>query len=110
DRGRVADAVTGIRWAIDHQANIINHSWETQGYSQALWDVMKEADQLGIIQIVAAGNSGRDLERDNFDVYPAEFAAKLPAMLAVANWDNANQRLNSTSNFNWAKADLAAPG
>ncbi|KGK17405.1 S8 family serine peptidase [Vibrio navarrensis] len=110
DRGRVADAVTGIRWAIDNQANIINHSWETQGYSQALWDVMKEADQLGIIQIVAAGNSGFDLERDGFDVYPAEFAAQLPMMLAVANWDNANQRLNSTSNFNWAKADLAAPG
>ncbi|NMT18331.1 S8 family serine peptidase, partial [Vibrio parahaemolyticus] len=33
-----------------------------------------------------------------------------PMMLAIANWDNANQRLNSTSNFNWAKADLAAPG
>ncbi|MBE4601725.1 S8 family serine peptidase [Vibrio navarrensis] len=108
--GKIADAVTGIRWAIDHQANIINHSWTVTQYSQALWDVMKEADQLGIIQIVAAGNSGFDLERDGFDVYPAEFAAKLPMMLAVANWDNANQRLNSTSNFNWAKADLAAPG
>ncbi|EOU2463244.1 S8 family serine peptidase [Vibrio navarrensis] len=108
--GKIADAVTGIRWAIDNQANIINHSWTVTQYSQALWDVMKEADQLGIIQIVAAGNSGLDLERDDFDVYPAEFAAKLPAMLAVANWDNANQRLNSTSNFNWAKADLAAPG
>ncbi|MBE4575074.1 hypothetical protein BOO36_14775 [Vibrio navarrensis] len=108
--GKIADAVTGIRWAIDHQANIINHSWTVTQYSQALWDVMKEADQLGIIQIVAAGNSGFDLERDGFDVYPAEFAAQLPMMLAVANWDNANQRLNSTSNFNWAKADLAAPG
>ncbi|NVC64488.1 hypothetical protein FC652_15310 [Vibrio sp. 05-20-BW147] len=106
--GKIADAVAGVRWAINQQARIINHSWTVTQYSQALWDVMSEADQLGIVQVTAAGNSGLDLGRA--DVYPAKFAAKLSAMLVVANWDDANQRLSSTSNYNWAYADLAAPG
>ncbi|ORT51677.1 hypothetical protein ST37_04825 [Vibrio sp. qd031] len=106
--GSLSDAIAGIQWAIDNDARIINHSWTVSRFSTPLFDVMYEADQAGIIQITAAGNSGKDL--DDFNAYPAKFAPSLRYLIAVANWDAISDKLATSSNYQWSFVDIAAPG
>jgi len=106
--GGVVDAIKGIRWSIDHQAQIINHSWTIRNYSQSLFDVIKEADALGIVQIAAAGNMGGD--SDQSAVYPAAFALQLSGVISVGNWDNEQHNLFPGSNYGLTSVDLAASG
>ncbi len=89
--GSVSDAITGIRWAIDNHAQVINHSWTVKAYSQALFDVIQAADELGIVQVTAAGNIGSN--NDQSALYPAAFSTLFSGVLSVANWDNSRQTL-----------------
>lgn len=106
--GSVADAVKGVRWAIEHQAQLINHSWTIKSHSQALLDVLTEANNLGIVQVAAAGNIA--VNADESPVYPAAYATQLNGFLAVANWDHEQQQLFTSSNFGMTSVDLAASG
>ncbi|MBB1463593.1 S8 family serine peptidase [Vibrio sp. SG41-7] len=106
--GSVADAIKGIHWAIDHSADMINHSWSILSYSQPLYDVLRDADNRGIIQVAAAGNSNYDTAIN--DSYPASFSKKMPLLLSIANWDDAQSSRAVTSNYGWSSVDLAAPG
>ena len=106
--GSVSDAIKSVNWAIANNAQIINHSWTVTNYSQALFDVLKEADQLGIIQVAAAGNLTASIEQSS--IYPAALSTQLPGLITVANWDNENQNLYNSSNYGISSVDLAASG
>jgi len=106
--GSTIDAIRGISWAIEHNAQVINHSWTVNHHSQALFDAIKDANELGMVQVAAAGNIAGN--NDNSAVYPAGYASRLAGFIAVANWDNEQQQLFQTSNYGLTGVDIAASG
>lgn len=106
--GTVADAIKGIDWAIAHSADIINHSWSILSYSQPLYDALLDANERGIIQVAAAGNSNYDVSVN--PSYPASFSSDIPLLISIGNYDANKQAKGVTSNFGWSSVDIAAPG
>lgn len=54
--------VKGIYWAISHQVDVINLSWQTRKDEKALHNAIQEAYRQGIIVVAAAGNKGDFLD------------------------------------------------
>ena len=103
--GWVSDAVRAIGYAVDRGANIINASWGSTSYSYLLYDAVKRAADKNVLFVAAAGNNGKDADRDAF--FPAAF--DLPNIVSVAAIDRQN-RLTYFSNFGARTVDIAAPG
>jgi subtilisin family serine protease len=70
--GRSTDAtmMAGIRWAVNHQAKVINISAGGPGYSQAFQDTVDWAFQRGALIVASVGNEGEDENEIN---YPAGY-------------------------------------
>ena len=91
--------VSGIMWAADNGADIINMSLGAPYASSALEDAVNYAWSKGVVVVAAAGNNG-----DTTPMYPAYYAN----CIAVAATD-ANDARASWSNYgDWV--DVAAPG
>jgi subtilisin family serine protease len=103
--GTAADAISAIEYATANGAKLTSNSWGGGPYSQALFDVISDANDKGILFVAAAGNSKND--NDKSPSYPASY--KLPNIIAVAASD-ANDELASFSNFGAKSVMLAAPG
>jgi subtilisin family serine protease len=101
--GTDADIISGIQWAADAGARIINMSLggpsDDNTPPQALQDAVNYAYSKNCLVIAAAGNSG-----DNTKFYPAD----LNNVIAVASTDPEDHRA-SYSTFG-PDIDLAAPG
>jgi thermitase len=93
------DTASGIIWATDHGAQVINLSLGGDSASSVLEDAVNYAYGQGVILVAAAGNTGV-----NAVMYPARY----PNVLAVAATDNADNRAGF-SNYG-PEVDLAAPG
>jgi subtilisin family serine protease len=89
-----------IQYAANNGADIISASWGGSAPSQAIADAIDFAYSLGVVIVVAAGNSSEDA----LNFYPAA----LPDVITVAATDP-NDNLASFSNFG-SKIDVAAPG
>jgi subtilisin family serine protease len=103
--GDLADAVTGMAYAVGHGAKVINCSFEVPGSSRALAEAIGEADKQGVLVVSAAGNSGNNI--DHAVVVPASI--RTANNIAVAATTQ-NDTLPSWSNFGQRSVDLAAPG
>lgn len=108
--GSISDAIRAIDYMValkSRGVNIVaaNNSWGGGGYSQALEDAIRRANDAGIAFIVAAGNEGRD--NDASPAYPASY--ELPNIISVAAIDS-QQNLASFSNYGEESVDIAAPG
>jgi len=90
--------ISGIRWCINNDINIINMSFGTTSYSPLLEQVVKEAYNAGILMIAAAGNNGDRVE------YPAAF----PEVIAVGATTPAGDI--SDASVKGDEVELAAPG
>jgi thermitase len=91
--------VSGILWAADNGADIINMSLGGSFASSALEDAIDYAWDKGVVVVAAAGNNG-----DTAPMYPAYYIN----CIAVAATD-ANDARASWSNYgDWV--DVAAPG
>lgn len=64
----VSRVVSAIYWAIDKEVDIINISFGTDTYSEALETAINDAEKAGIIVVAATGNNGTG----SID-YPAAF-------------------------------------
>src|SRR5207302_3782143 len=87
-----------------------NNSWGGGGYSQGLYDAIKENMDRGILFIAAAGNGGGDGVGDDNDQlanYPSNF--DLANVIAVAATTSSDLRANF-SNFGRHTVHLGAPG
>ena len=93
-----SDILDSLEYAENMNVDILNCSWGSSIYNQALRDAMEES---GMIFICAAGNDG--LEEP---VYPAGFA--LPNVISVAAAGK-NGELAPFSNYG-DSVDVAAPG
>ncbi|UTI64189.1 S8 family serine peptidase [Paraconexibacter antarcticus] len=99
--GTVAD---GIEYAIHHGARIINLSLAGAGRSAGLEAAIVDAQQAGVLVVVAAGNDHQDLGLT--PSYPASYPE--PNVLGVAA-TREDSLLSSISDFG-AGVDIAAPG
>ena len=81
---------------------VLNASWGGGGYSEVLDSLFKELNDLGVLIVAAAGNSG--LSNDENPFYPANYSASL----SVASIDPSGH-LSYFSNYGRTVA-VAAPG
>lgn len=109
--GNVADAATGILYAVDHGARVLNLSFtipasdSLQKEIRSLEDALAYADAHGVLAVSAAGNSRRDLDRSK--VYPASTRTANNIVVAATTREDG---LSSYSNFGRTAVDVAAPG
>jgi thermitase len=91
--------VSGIRWAVDNGASVINMSIGGEDTADSLRDAVKYAHDKGVVVCAAAGNGNSAV------LYPAAYDAYV---LAVAATDYNDARA-AFSNFG-SQVDVAAPG
>ena len=84
---------------------ILSNSWGGGGFSQAMLDQIKEANDQDMLFVAAAGNSG--ISNDFIPSYPASYVA--PNVVAVAATTNTDTRA-SFSNYGVKTVHLGAPG
>jgi len=95
----LAALASGIVWAVDSGARVINISIELKGSAPVLQEALDYAWEKGALVIAAAGNDGSSLP-----VYPAAYDSCL-AVTAIQE----NGTLAPLANYgNWV--DVAAPG
>lgn len=108
--GTTSDAIEAVSYAVDNGAQISNNSWGGDPYSQALYDVISDARDVGHIFVAAAGNGnfiGIGQNNDANPFYPASY--DLDNVVAVAATDRSDQR-GFFSNYGATSVDLGAPG
>ncbi|WP_426060921.1 S8 family peptidase [Hymenobacter sp. B1770] len=114
--GSLANAVKAVDYLTDlktrHSINMVgsNNSWGGGGFSQALFDAIKRANEANILFIAAAGNGGSDGVGDDNDTtpsYPSNY--DLPNVIAVAAITSSGA-ISSFSNFGATTVDIGAPG
>lgn len=97
--GTVSDIAEAIKFAADHNADIINLSLGGSGESDLMQEAIDYAYSKGVVIIAAAGNAGQ-----NSAGYPGRY----PKVLGVAALDAAGNK-TPYSNYG-AGVDIAAPG
>lgn len=104
-RGTLADSVEAIDYAVVNGAHIINASWGSNTYSDALESALERARDKGVYIVAAAGNEGS--HNDETPHYPSN--SELENVIAVAAATELGG-LAGFSNFGINTVDLAAPG
>jgi subtilisin family serine protease len=104
--GNDADAIRAVEYAIQNGAHILNNSWGSEDYSQALEDAFKLAAEKGLTVVSAAGNDGMDL--GNVSLFPAKF--KLAGGLTVAALVETDIHIPFWSNYSHVFVHLSSGG
>ncbi|MFH0943227.1 MAG: S8 family serine peptidase [Candidatus Beckwithbacteria bacterium] len=91
---------SGITWAADNGAKVINLSLGGSATSATLENAVNYAWNKGVVVVAAAGNSN-----DSSYTYPAAYTNSM----AVAATDNQDKRAYFSS-YGWQWVDVAAPG
>jgi subtilisin family serine protease len=101
DSGEGTDATvaSGIRWAVDHGADIVTMSLGVEGISSTLNNAINYASNHGVVLVAASGNSGSS------DV---SYPAANPKVIAVGAIDN-TEHPATFSNYGTG-LDVMAPG
>lgn len=97
--GTVTDIAEAIRFAADHDADVINMSLGGGGDTALLREAIAYAHQKGVVIVAAAGNANQN---------SASFPARYPHVIAVSATDSSGIKA-PYSNFG-AGVDIAAPG
>jgi len=97
--GTYSSVASGIIWAADNGAEVINMSLGGSAASSTLEDAINYAWSNGVIVVAAAGNSG-----STTPMYPAYYAN----CMAVAATDYNDARASFSNYGDWV--DVAAPG
>lgn len=100
DGGTFSNIASGIVWAVDHGANVVNLSLGGSSASQTLQNAVTYAEQHGVVVVAAAGNDGPTGDPS----YPAVY----PTTLAVAAADSTDTVASFSTRGSYV--DVAAPG
>lgn len=103
--GTLEGAVKAIDYAIQRGVDIMSNSWGGGGYSQALFDVIKVAQDKGILFVAASGNSRND--NDKWPSYPASY--ELDNIISVGAIDGKGKKAGF-SNYGEKTVHIFAPG
>ena len=99
--GYMSDTATGIVWAADHGANVINMSLGSTAQVSAVTNAISYARSKGVTVVAAAGNSRTSGS-------PTSWPAADPGVIAVAATDSADQVAYYSNQGSYV--DVAAPG
>lgn len=99
--GYLSNIVAALYYAVQHQANVVNMSFDLSAPSQALNQAVSYANQKGVILVSAAGN-----ENTNAPVYPAAISSSVMGIASTTDWD----ARSSFSNYGNTDVWIAAPG
>jgi subtilisin family serine protease len=103
--GSTSNAINAVLYAADMGAKVMNSSWGGAGFSQALLDAIRTADEAGALFVAAAGNSASD--NDVMANYPSNY--DVANVIAVAATDH-NDAKAAFSSHGATTVDLGAPG
>ncbi len=93
-----SDVAEAIEYAIRNGADVVNMSFAGSKLG-VLSDVVKRAQELGVVMVAAAGNSGSDTET---------FPAALDDVIAVGSIDASGEQASYSNYGDWV--DIMAPG
>lgn len=96
--GFLSDVIEGIQWAVTNGMKVTNMSLGTSSNIQSFHDAVIAANNAGLVQVAAAGNSGGAVS------FPAAYAE----VIAVSATDSNNALASFSSRG--PEVDLAAPG
>lgn len=98
--GTLSNIISGIYYAVQNNANVINMSFELSSSSAELTDAINYATSNNVVCVASSGNDG-----ENELVYPAG----LQNVIGVASTNDSGQR-SSFSNYGNQVVWVAAPG
>ena len=99
--GYLSNIVAALYYAVQHQANVVNMSFDVPTSSAALSQAVSYANQKGVVLVAAAGN-----ENTSAPVYPAALNANVMGIASTTNWD----ARSTFSNYGNTDVWIAAPG
>jgi subtilisin family serine protease len=99
--GYLSNIVAALYYAVQHQANVVNMSFDVSTSSAALSQAVSYANQNGVVLVAAAGN-----ENTSAPVYPAALNANVMGIASTTNWD----ARSTFSNYGNTDVWIAAPG
>jgi subtilisin family serine protease len=99
--GYLSNIVAALYYAVQHNANVVNMSFDLGSASPALNQAVSYANQKGVILVAAAGN-----ESTSAPVYPAALDSSVMGIASTSNSDT----LSSFSNYGDTDVWIAAPG
>lgn len=105
-RGKLEQSIKAVGYAIENGAHVLSNSWGSRGYSEILENLLRDANQRGIVVVAAAGNS-RFNDNDENPTYPATYNS--PNIISVSAY-NAQERHSAFSSFGKKTVHVAAPG
>ncbi len=103
--GSISNAILGIEYAVSRGAKVINASWGGTPCSKALNDTIQGLANSGVIFVVAAGNSGQNI--DYTPEYPAAFGGPTQITVGASTVSDITAYF---SNFGDNSVQLMAPG
>ena len=113
--GRTSNVIRAIDYAVNNGADIINLSFVSFTYSQAMQEAIARANQAGAIIVAAAGNeqsAGQGYDVDETPIYPACYDGQLIGenmVIGVAATDAMDQK-TAFSSYGTHCVDMVAPG
>jgi hypothetical protein len=99
--GYVSNIVAALYYAVQHEANVVNMSFDVSSPSPALNQAIAYANQNGVVLVAAAGN-----ESTSSPVYPAALDGQVMGIASTSDSD----QLSSFSNYGTTDVWIAAPG
>lgn len=99
--GSISQVASGISWAVDNGADIVNLSLGSTSFNSTLKTAVDYAHTAGCLLVAAAGNA---YEKGNPTIYPAA----LDRVMAVGAVDHEDERASYSNTGNYL--DVVAPG
>ena len=95
----ISDAYSGVIWAADNGADVINMSWGSEGFSNTGQNIINYAHDAGCVNVAASGN-------DNVSniFYPAGYNN----VISVSSTNSGDFKSDFSNFGNWV--DVSAPG
>ena len=95
-----SDILRAIYYAVSHNANVMNMSFDYTSYSAELATAIKYANSHGVLTVASAGNDGK---------YTMVYPGGLPGVIDVASTSNTDVQSTFT-NYGAPPVFMAAPG
>jgi subtilisin family serine protease len=99
--GNLSNIVAALYYAVQHNANVVNMSFDLSYPSPALSQAISHANKAGVVLVAAAGN-----ENTSARVYPASISGSVVGVASTTDWD----ARSSFSNYGSADVWIAGPG
>jgi len=99
--------VEALKYAVDHNVDVINYSGGGPEPAAEELRVLKEAERKGILVVAAAGNEESNIDDKKKAYFPASYGLK--NIITVTAHDE-DLRILPSSNYGRSSVDIFAPG